>query len=102
MLQSLNSVFMFRFCAASVDKKHDVTHSSSRISPLEGVVSGHSFCEQRSTSTQFTSGTTCGRHHVQHDSLFLPAKTPVTVCAISATSTVVPITLLTVLPDTAS
>lgn len=44
------------------------------MSPLEGVVSGHSLCAQRSCSTQLARVTACGRRHVHHDSLFLSAR----------------------------
>lgn len=44
-------------------------------SPLEGVVSRPS---SASCSTQLACVTACGRRHVHHDSLFLPARIPLT------------------------
>lgn len=66
------------------------------VSPLEGVVSGQ-FCE---VIPFLACVTTRGRRHVQHDSLFLPARIPLTIFAFSLQLPELPDNFIDLLPDT--
>lgn len=93
-LNWVNTGFKFGFCVASVDVRNDFTHSTIPLKPRPLQISvftgGCGFktqlYEQRSCSTQLCCVTTCGRRHVQHESLFLPVRIPLTRSAVSTTA----------------